>query len=216
MLALGIDTSTPMVAVAVVGDDGSVVRRDRLVNNGHGEALAGLIAEVLEEAGVTATDLGAVGVGLGPGPFTGLRVGIVTAAALADAVGIGTYGMCSLDAVLDESGEPYAVVTDARRRQVYWAVYDAAGQRTDGPEISTPVELAGHLRGTARRLTGPAAADNREAFSDFEVSDKRWPDASIIARNALGRTDASTQLTPLYLRRPDAREPGPPKRVTPA
>jgi tRNA threonylcarbamoyl adenosine modification protein YeaZ len=215
VLALGIDTSTPMVSVAVVSGDESVVRRDRLVNNGHGEALAGLVAEVLDEARISATDLGAVVVGLGPGPFTGLRVGIVTAAALADAVGIRAYGMCSLDAVLDVTGTPYAVVTDARRRQVYWAVYDGLGDRTDGPEISTPIELAEHLRGSVALVTGPAAADNAEAFGDFVVTDQRWPDAAVIARNAWGRTDAWSPLTPMYLRRPDARQPGPPKRVTP-
>ena len=204
-----------MVSVAVVRDDESVARRDDLVNNGHGEALAGLITEVLEQADVPATDLSVVGVGLGPGPFTGLRVGIVTAAALADALGIPAYGMCSLDAVHGVDGEPYAVVTDARRRQVYWAVYDAVGQRIDGPDISAPIELTEHLRGTVQRLTGPAAAANAEAFGDFVVSDQCWPDAAVIARDALRRTSPASPLTPMYLRRPDAQEPGPPKRVTP-
>jgi len=217
VLALGIDTSTPMVSVAVVGDGTSGARRDRLVNNGHGEALAGLMAEVLDEVGVAASDLAAVGVGLGPGPFTGLRVGIVTAAAMSDALAIPAYGMCSLDVVLGPVGEPFAVVTDARRRQVYWAVYDEGGRRIDGPEISTPADLAEHLRGQAGQVTGSAAAQYSDVFADFVVTEQRWPDAAALARNALDRRsqqDPPTALTPMYLRRPDAREPGPPKRVT--
>ena len=218
MLALGIDTSTPTVSVAVVADDARDARRDRLVNNGHGEALAGLIDEVLGEVGATPSDLAAIGVGLGPGPFTGLRVGIVTAAALSDALAIPAYGLCSLDVVSDADGTSTAVVTDARRRQVYWAVYDSDGRRIDGPEISTPVDLADHLRGRVGRITGPLGPIHREVFSDFVVTDARWPDATSIARDALERAsrgEPPSPLTPLYLRRPDAREPGPPKRVTP-
>lgn len=218
MLALGIDTSTPMVSVAVVGDDASGARRDRLVNHRHGEVLAGFIAEVLDEAGAAPADLTAVGVGLGPGPFTGLRVGIVTAAAFSDALGISALGMCSLDTVFEADGEPFAVVTDARRRQVYWATYDEAGLRTEGPEIATPVELAAHLRGRVRRVTGPVGVEHATAFADFTVTEQRWPDAAVIARKSVERgtlPDGATSLTPMYLRRPDAREPGPPKRVTP-
>jgi len=219
VLALGIDTSTPMVSVAVVAAGATVARRDLVVNNAHGEVLAGLVAEVLDEVGASGEDLAVVGVGLGPGPFTGLRVGIVTAAALSDALGIPAYGVCSLDVVQEPDGEPFAVVTDARRRQVYWAVYDGTGQRTDGPEISTPVELAEHLRGRVQRVTGPVGADHAEAFADFVVTEQRWPDAATIARIAVAQSAADeppTPLTPMYLRRPDAREPGPPKRVTPA
>jgi tRNA threonylcarbamoyl adenosine modification protein YeaZ len=218
VLALGIDTSTPMVSVAVVGNGTPGARRDRLVNNGHGEALAGLVAEVLAEVGVVGPDIAVVGVGLGPGPFTGLRVGVVTAAAFSAALGIPAFGMCSLDAVFAADGQPYAVVTDARRRQVYWAAYDGAGQRTDGPEISAPDELAEHLRGRVGRLTGPAPVDHSDVFAEFVVTGQRWPDAAVIAGNALERKmqqEAPAPLKPMYLRRPDAREPGPPKRVTP-
>lgn len=208
-----------MVSVAVAGAGSGVrARRDELVHNGHGEVLAGLINDVLREAGIASTDLMTIGVGVGPGPFTGLRVGIVTAAAMSDALGIPTFGMCSLDAIHD-AGDAHAVVTDARRRQVYWAVYDDGGRRVDGPEICTPADLAEYLRGRVRRITGSATGQYAEAFNDFDITEPRWPDAGAIAAYALecaARSEPPSPLTPLYLRRPDAREPGPPKRVTPA
>lgn len=221
MLALGIDTSTPRVSVALADSGAVVARSDEIVGNGHGELLAVLIEQVFRAAACDRADLGAVGAGLGPGPFTGLRVGIVTVAAIADALGVPAFGVCSLDVVTPSSPspEPYAVVTDARRRQVYWAVYDAGGRRTDGPEISPPGELAELLRGRVRHITGSAGPEHREAFADFDVDEVRWPDAGAIAMHAAAcaeRGDTVAPLTPLYLRRPDAREPGPPKRVTPA
>jgi tRNA threonylcarbamoyladenosine biosynthesis protein TsaB len=221
VLALGIDTSTPTVSVALVDGDRLLGRRDELVHNGHGEVLAGLIDDVCRRADASMHELAAVGVGLGPGPFTGLRVGVVTAAAMADALHLPAYGVCSLDVIdgLSAHEAPYAVVTDARRRQVYWAVYNASGERIDGPEISTATDLADHLRGRVGDIRGPAAESYAEAFEGFRICATTWPDAGRIARHAsrqLGDDQPSEALTPLYLRRPDAREPGPPKRVTPA
>jgi tRNA threonylcarbamoyl adenosine modification protein YeaZ len=220
VLALGIDTSTPMVSVALADGDLLLARRDEVAENMHGEVLAVLVDGVFKTAGASVSDLGAIGVGVGPGPFTGLRVGIMTAAALSDALGIPAYGMCSLDTITDlyADDQLYAVVSDARRRQVYWAVYNEVGRRVEGPEISTPDDLAAHLRGRVRRLIGPAA-QRLSQFSDFNIGEPRWPDAGALAADALVHVsggDEPTPLTPLYLRRPDAREPGPPKSVTPA
>ena len=208
VLALGIDTSTPLVSVALV-DTELIVRRDLMANNAHGEVLAAVVDDVFRAAGRAVGDLGAIGVGLGPGPFTGLRVGIVTAAAMSDAANVPAFGMCSLDTIVagDVDNEPYAVMTDARRRQVYWAVYDGTSNRIEGPEINTPDELAVHLRGRIRRIIGPAAEQ------------VVWPDAARLAshaRRCLERGQSPDPLTPMYLRRPDAREPGPRKKVTPA
>jgi tRNA threonylcarbamoyl adenosine modification protein YeaZ len=208
VLALGIDTSTPMVSVALVEDD-LVARRDVMANNAHGEVLASLIDGVFRAAGRAVGELAVIGVGLGPGPFTGLRVGIVTAAAMSDAADVPAYGMCSLDTIVDPEAdnEPYAVMTDARRRQVYWAAYDGVGNRIEGPEITAPDELAEHLRDRVRRIIGPA------------TETVRWPDAARLAahaRTCLDQGRPPEPLIPLYLRRPDAREPGPPKKVTPA
>jgi len=235
VLALGIDTSTPRVSVGLVhkeppprtnvavlsGPAKVVARRDELVNNKHGEVLAAFIDEALREAGASAADLGAIGVGLGPGPFTGLRVGIMTAAAMSDALGVPAYGICSLDVVArtQATTDPFVVVSDARRKQLYWAVYNEAGGREDGPEIGSPQDIAQHLQGRVTDVVGPASTLYAAAFAGFRLAEPRWPDAWQIAEHAWmqRQIDRPTEaLTPMYLRRPDAREPGPPKKVTPA
>ena len=235
MLALGIDTSTPMVSVALVekellprdgvsrltGPPVLLARRDELVNNAHGEVLAAFIDEVFNDAGASTSELGAVGVGLGPGPFTSLRVGIVTAAALSDALGIPAYGVCSLDVIgqahsMDEGS--FVVVSDARRKQLYWAVYNGVGGREEGPEIGFPQDIADHVRGRVEEVAGPAASLYADAFNGLAIADSRYPDASAIAQDAWFKRNSdhpAEPLTPMYLRRPDAQEPGPPKRVTP-
>lgn len=207
MLVLGLDTSTPAVSVALVDDERELLA-DCVVVDGkrHGELLAAGIRSVLTDAGVDRRDLGAVAVGLGPGPFTGLRVGIVTAATMADALAIPAYGICSLDAL--GSGERIAM-TDARRREVYWARYDGAGGRVDGPHVDKPGDLVDRLRGVP--VVGDGALKYAELLADLDVHDEpRYPSATVIAHTA--RTPGP--LTPLYLRRPDAEQPGPPKKVT--
>ena len=164
--------------------------------------------------GRRAADLGAVVVGLGPGPFTGLRVGLVTAATMADALGRPAYGVCSLDAV--GAGER-VVVTDARRREVYWARYDG-DERVEGPAVERPAELAERLRGSGARLVGAGAVLHRDAFDGLPVDDgPGHPSCPALVRLAADRVlggAPSDPLTPLYLRRPDAVEPGVTKRVT--
>jgi tRNA threonylcarbamoyl adenosine modification protein YeaZ len=200
---LAFDTSTPAVTVALDGGPSWT----EVAQNRHGELLAPGIDRVLDEAGVTMRDLTGVVVGLGPGPFTGLRVGVVTARTLSHALGIPAYGACSLDALASPG---IAVATDARRREVYWAVYDAAGARTYGPAVGRPADVADELR--ERGVTTVAGAGARlyaEAFAGFELTDPEHPDA--VRLLAASRTD---DLTPLYLRRPDATPPGPRKKVT--
>jgi tRNA threonylcarbamoyl adenosine modification protein YeaZ len=172
----------------------------------HGELLAQGIRTVLTRAGVARTDLTAVAVGLGPGPFTGLRVGIVTAATMADALGIPSYGICSLDAL----GEGARVaVTDARRREVYWARYDDTGRRVDGPAVGAPAVLAEEWQGIP--VVGDGAHVHAAAFAGLDVRpEPRYPSAARVAELA----HEPAPLVPLYLRRPDAETPGPPKRVT--
>ena len=221
MLLLAIDTATDGVAVAV--HDGTTLLASRRAGDArhHNEVLVPTVAEVLAEAGRGRTEVTDVAVGVGPGPFTGLRVGIATARTLALAWGARVHGACSLDAIALEAaagglrGE-FLVATDARRREVHTARYladDDGVRRTAGPDVVAPaaVDRAGLPvvgRGTQLHpdALGPASAP-------FDV------DGGFAARlvvDALAGRGGLELLPPepLYLRRPDASEPGARKRVT--
>jgi tRNA threonylcarbamoyladenosine biosynthesis protein TsaB len=174
-----------------------------------------MIAAVLAQAGAARTDLTAVAVGAGPGPYTGLRVGLITARVLAAVLGIPVHGVCTLDIIAERAREHVAtdfiVATDARRSEVYWARYDPSGRRTDGPHVGAAAQIGG-----AAGL--PAAGDGARLYAGAfaEVIEPAYPDAGTLCEVAV--RDGDPRLTgpdPLYLRRPDAREPGPPKPVTP-
>ena len=147
MLAvLAFDTSTPAVTVALRDDSAVLAERTVVDARRHGELLAPGIAAVLSAAGRETSELTAIAVGVGPGPFTGLRVGLVTALALGDALRIRVYGVCSLDilAYASKLDGAYAVATDARRREVYWARYSG------WPEPKAPM-LTARARRRRRR-----------------------------------------------------------------
>ena len=198
MLALVLDTSTPAVTAGLV-EVGSATRvlAERVVVDGrrHGELLAVGMREVL-----AAGQPDAVVVGVGPGPFTGLRVGIVSAAAYADARGLPVHGVCSLDGL---SSPGVGVATDARRKEVYWAAYDDAGVRVDGPHVTTPDVAREALAG--RTVVGDGAV--LHGFATAESP--RYPSVARLAEVAL--SGPSLPLTPLYLRRPDAQEMAAPR-----
>jgi tRNA threonylcarbamoyl adenosine modification protein YeaZ len=164
VLVLALDTATPASTAALVevtADVIEVVAERRTVDaRAHGERLAPEIAAVLADAGARPADLGAIVAGLGPGPFTGLRVGLVTAAAMGHALDIPTYGVCSLDALGRAAGPGRVLVaTDARRREVYYATY-TDGVRETGPDVAPPADVAGAL---ARALAVRAAAEVAES-----------------------------------------------------
>jgi tRNA threonylcarbamoyl adenosine modification protein YeaZ len=228
VLVLTLDTSTPAVTVAVsdVAPERAVTTRasrHEVAVNRHGELLAPMVDAVLRAAKAAPADLAALGLGLGPGPFTGLRVGIMTAAALGDALDIPVYGVCSLDVIaasVHSDDFSYAVMTDARRKQVYWASYDEIGSRIDGPDTGTPAAVAEHLAGRVTHVAGSGATLYREQLAGFTaVEGHEYPDAAVLAQllraKVLDRAPGDL-LTPLYLRRPDATPPGRPKQVTPA
>ena len=202
MLVLALDTATPTLVAGVArwSPDGAEVLAERAVPSGtrHAELLTPAIRAALDDAGVALADVGAVVTGLGPGPFTGLRVGIVTAAALADARGLPVVGVCSLDAV---GSGARTVVTDARRKEVYWAAYDAAGARVEGPAVVRPEELG---------RPGPFVGD--PAFAErlgATVERAEVTTAGLLRAAAPQLVDPSSAapLVPLYLRRPDAVPP---------
>jgi tRNA threonylcarbamoyl adenosine modification protein YeaZ len=212
VLVLALDTATPTLVVGLArwaADGAPEVLAERAVASGtrHAELLTPTVREVLADAGLGLPDVEAVVTGLGPGPFTGLRVGVVTAATIADARGLPVVGVCSLDAV----GDPAAarvVVTDARRKEVYWAAYADGGRRVDGPGVVRPEEL---------QAAGPFVGDVRFAERlGAPVTPAEVTTAGLLRAAAPQLADPSSAgpLVPLYLRRPDAVPPAARKAVS--
>ena len=217
MLLLAFDTATPAVTVAVYDGSAVVAHRSAVDARRHGELLAAQIAGALADCGATGADLTAIAVGTGPGPYTGLRVGLVTARVLASVLDIPLYGVCTLDVMAREAaagaaGREFLVATDARRKEVYWARYSAAGDRICGPAVSAPAELPPGC---------PIAGEGPVRYPELtaEPIPPSYPAAGQLAEIAAERMAAGAPVSPaepLYLRRPDARVPGKPKRVTPS
>ncbi|MGF6884019.1 tRNA threonylcarbamoyl adenosine modification protein YeaZ [Nocardia sp. GAS34] len=249
MLVLAVDTATPAVTAGLVVLDQAAPRHHDLQTlasrvtvdaRAHNEVLAPQILECLDAAGRSRAELDAVVVGLGPGPFTGLRVGMATAAAFGDALGLPVYGVCSLDAIaaaawrdITDAEAELLVVTDARRREVYWARYRAVSGAA--PEGAFVVATVGDCPGagpsesarvdTVVRVSGPqvckpgdlesgdstviAGSASHVDFFDLPVLPVETPSPEGLvvcaAAELLGRADPGP-LTPLYLRRPDAVE----------
>ena len=218
MLVLALDTATARITAGVVeldpdGPPVTLAARDGVGARAHAELLAPAVRDALAEAGRTRTDLDAVVAGLGPGPFTGLRVGLVTAAAMGDALGIPVHGVGTHDAMAAGLPGRVLVVTDARRREVYWSLV-VDGVRTHGPEVVAPALLAQRLEadlGPVDRIVGDAAD---QLGAEGEVPGPTPAGLVAVAAAALRAGTTPAPLAPLYLRRPDAVPPGAPKTVT--
>lgn len=251
MLVLALDTSTPSVTAGVVrllrphefaeavhrgpGDDpqpSELLAQESVTDPfAHAERLMPLARSALAAAGHTISNLDAVVVGLGPGPFTGLRVGIATAAALGDGLDIPVHGVPSHDgtaralATLLSTKAPgeLLVVTDARRREVYLSAYRSDGGRELGPLVVAPAQVAALLNENgvnADYITGagtPLVQPHRGPSFDPEPLDNVGAAISLglVERAAIALLTGAVPgpLTPLYLRRPDATEPGVRKSV---
>lgn len=244
MLVLALDTSTPAVTAGVVrvrqpseviqamqeGGPAAPVQllAERQLQDafGHAEHLMPLAGAAVAEAGASLSDLTAVVVGLGPGPFTGLRVGVVTAEVLGDALGLPVYGVPSHDGVAlsielpaepadGEPARPFLVVTDARRREIYVSAFDGAAHRIFGPAVMAPAALPVRV---AELTVQPVALTG----SGSDLAGLDLPRLTT-GSTALGLVRAAGHkivtgivpgpLTPLYLRRPDVTEPAGPKPV---
>lgn len=232
MIVLAIDTATTdLVAGLVEVRDGhtqpeqpsttpsprdmTVLAERILATRSHNELLVPTVTELLAEAGLEFSDLGTVVVGCGPGPFTGLRVGMATASAIGQALGIPVHGVCTHDAVaaLIAGDEPDTsvsslVVTDARRREVYWAHY-RGDERVAGPDVVAPASLslgdsAVDVLSVPENLREQVASAGIEAGTITYVA-PRPPGLVAVA----DLSAAPESLVPLYLRRPDAKEPAP-------
>jgi tRNA threonylcarbamoyl adenosine modification protein YeaZ len=197
-LVLAIDTATPAVTAGVVADGELLAERVTVDPRAHAERITPNVLGALADAGRGMADLGAVVVGCGPGPFTGLRVGMATAAAYGHALGIPVYGVCSLDAIGGQTSGETLVVTDARRREVYWARY-RDGVRIDGPAVSAPADVD---PGVARAVAG---SPEHAAQFGLPLCGPSYP-TPVGLVHAVGQwSDNPAPLVPLYLRRPDAK-----------
>lgn len=198
MNVLAIDTSVG-VSVAILRSNGEVTQSQAADHGMQGELTAELISQVIIGSGIEISEISDVVVGVGPGPFTGLRVGLVTAAVFAHARNLPIHGICSLDAIAYDYAKPCVVVTDARRKELYWASYD--GKRTSEPQVSKPEALLAQFPNS--EFVGPGAL----LYPDFvtgEVIDLR---ASSLAKLFVSGSAQLVDVTPMYLRKPDAVEP---------
>jgi tRNA threonylcarbamoyl adenosine modification protein YeaZ len=197
-LVLAIDTSTPAVTAGVVADGRVLAERVTVDARSHAERITPNVLAAIADAGRSMADLNAVVVGCGPGPFTGLRVGMATAAAYGHALGLPVYGVCSLDAIGGQTTGEVLVVTDARRREVYWARY-RDGVRVDGPEVNAPADVD---LGPAQSVAG---SPDHAALFGLPCIEPSYPAAAGLVAAVTDWSQAPAALVPLYLRRPDAK-----------
>lgn len=225
---LALDTATALTTVAVTDARGDVVaeasHRDA---RRHAEVLPRLVREVLAASALSPRELDLIAVGVGPGPFTGLRVGVAFARTTAHALGIPAVGAVSLDVIARghrAGGSPFTVVTRSRRVEVAWAAYDGSGKRIEGPLVLPDPgyprvgQVVGDVDGVDE-VALPAAADlarlvlARIAAGESLPEDQAWPEdaaggsgsPTAAALAALAAEDRwLVPALPLYLRRPDA------------
>lgn len=226
MLLLAIDTSTSAISVALHDGSSVLAQANTLDARGHAEHLAPNIVRVLGDVGATAADVTHVVVGVGPGPFTGLRVGIVTARTFAFALALPVRGVCSLDALAHDTWRaghrgPLLVATDARRKEVYaaeFALDDGGSSRVTEPFVARPTDLPERLRslptvGRGPRLypeslpcgirPGSSALLDVSAGALADLAARRSVAASDLPTAAIAPGAGFDGLEPLYLRRPD-------------
>ncbi|MFC7491366.1 MULTISPECIES: tRNA (adenosine(37)-N6)-threonylcarbamoyltransferase complex dimerization subunit type 1 TsaB [unclassified Knoellia] len=209
MLILAIDTSTSAITVALHDETRAVAARSHLDARAHTEWLAPLIESCLTDAGKRPADLTGVAIGVGPGPFTGLRVGMVTGLTMGHALRVPVHGVCGLDALAQQASElvdgELLVATDARRKEVYWARYAVRSgvvDRLTDPAVDRPADLPDEVRSLPAVGRGPALYPELflRAVPVLDV------DAAVLGRVAVARIRAGEPMPvePLYLRRPDA------------
>jgi tRNA threonylcarbamoyl adenosine modification protein YeaZ len=198
MNVLAIDTSVG-VSVAILRSNGELTQSQAIDHGMQGELTAELISQVVAASGIKISDITDVVVGVGPGPFTGLRVGLVTAAVFAHARNIPIHGICSLDAIAFDYAKPCVVVTDARRKELYWARYE--DKRIGEPQVSKPEDLLAQFPNTD--FVGPGAQLYPDSISGSVLELK----AGSLAKLFVSGNAQLVDVSPMYLRKPDAVEP---------
>ncbi len=198
MTVLVIDTATPAVTAGLVRDGVLLAQRVTVDPRAHAECLTPNVLGALADASLAMADLTAVVVGCGPGPFTGLRVGMATAAAYGHALSIPVFGVCSLDGIGGQTAGEVLVVTDARRREVYWARYQD-GVRVAGPAVAAAADVS------TESCRAVAGSPEQAAQFGLEVIAPQHPSALGLVAAVTDWDGEPDPLVPLYLRRPDAK-----------
>ena len=209
-MLLALDTSTDVVSVAVHDGTSVVGQLANEVERRHAEHLNVLIDSLLVSANITSHQLTGIVVGTGPGGFTGLRVGLVTARTLALALNIPCHGVLTLDAMAfaaleqGQGAEDFLVALDARRREVFWARY-VNGKRMAGPLADSPQGLRDQPWGTL-----PVVGNIARAYPDsFPYIIDAAPSATDVLGAFVAKACEITGPDPVYVRTPDATEPKP-------
>lgn len=217
MLLLALDTATPAVTVALHDGSSVVAVSSQVDARRHGELLLPAVDRVLADAGLRLDAVTGIVVGVGPGPYTGLRVGLMTADTFGLVLGVPVHGVCTLDGLAYESGVeggPFVVATDARRKEVYWARYADPRTRLTEAAVDRPADIADEVAGLP--AVGAGAMLYPETFPDARAPEH--VSAASLASLAAQKLAAGEELLaprPLYLRRPDAQVPKNYKVVTP-
>ncbi|MGW1779165.1 tRNA (adenosine(37)-N6)-threonylcarbamoyltransferase complex dimerization subunit type 1 TsaB [Streptomyces sp. NPDC002143] len=216
MLLLALDTATPAITVALHDGDGVIASSSQVDARRHGELLLPAVDRLFAGAGLRLDAVTGIVVGVGPGPYTGLRVGLMTADTFGLALGVPVYGLCTLDglAYASDLEGPFVVATDARRKEVYWARYADSRTRLLGPAVDRPADIADEVAGLP--AVGAGALLYPDTFPN--AHEPEHVSAAALASLAAEQLAAGEELPaprPLYLRRPDAQVPKNYKVVTP-
>jgi tRNA threonylcarbamoyladenosine biosynthesis protein TsaB len=217
MICLGIDTSQKRAAVALTREGKTMASRASEGSKTHSETLLVIINDALGEAGISIQDVGLIAVGLGPGAWTGLRMGVTTAKSLAYALSIPIVGIGSLEAIAAGSAHEkgrLAVVIDARRGEVYGAIFEAdgAGNVTGRGTIFTvsPERIESFIPGDCTLVGGGTELVPEQILHDRRVLPREYGDvdASVVCRLGVARFgrqggDEPAIIAPIYVRKSD-------------
>lgn len=219
MNILSLDSATEACSAAVLCDGVLVAHRFETMRRGHAETLMLLVQDVMRQAGLTFDKLDLIATTVGPGGFTGLRIGLASARGLALAAGIPIVGVTTLEAVAKanpSTESPLLIALDSKRSDLYMQLFDANGDPLSEPSAMLPVDIGPTLPAGTIAVGGNAAEKVLEAFADrapplLRHEGPSLPDAAIVAQIGAERhaqMPSNERPRPLYLRPPDAQKPG--------